>query len=84
MVKGIDNWEIDTYNKGMVNNELSPSKIRMIRKALKETQTVFGKRFFVTRRTVCNWENGSTPPEPLAKEKLLKLVESHKDLILGD
>lgn len=50
-----------------------PVRIRAFRKARKESQEEFGRRFEVTRLTVINWEKGTRPNRD-HHERLVRLL----------
>ena len=53
-----------------------PEQIKEKRRALKENQKQFGKRFGVTQHTVSRWESGMRYPRSKKLEEVMKVVQN--------
>lgn len=53
---------------------MTADTIRGLRQALGEDVETFGQRFARSGRTVENWEQGRTAPDPLAQRELARLA----------
>ena len=49
--------------------------VRSVRRQLRENVATFGARFYVSGRTVENWEQGHRMPPRLVVETLLKMQQ---------
>lgn len=63
--------------------ELTKDNILSTRRALGRSQTAFANLLGTTQVTVSRWERGLTHPQPVFRQKLVKLLEYAEKLEEG-